>query len=441
MKRIKYPGHGVFCALTALITLSAPAANATEADPDGRLQQLEQQNRSLQDQLQQQQQQLDELRREVGDMRQAASERETRMENLEDSSDSGLSLSGSSRVRITGEGSVDFFESGSEGMYPNAAFRVGEARLFLDAAIWGDVYGFVNVNMATPESSNVNVQLGEYYLDWEDISKLWDREGQLNLRAGRFYIPFGEEYLTRYAIDNPLISRSLVDLWGVDEGLELYGSAGRFSYVVAVQNGGVPTSNDFNADKAVTGRLGFDAAPWLHLSVSGMRTGNIATQGDTLSEMWFANGWFRSLGSASTTKFHVDMVEGDVALRYSGGHVKAFGGYLVYNDNDPLSDNRREVFYYSVEVMQFVTRRLYGVARFGQVLADNGFPIVGNGQRSDYLFGDLTEDLWRLSLGLGYRLSDRLVIKAEYTRERGREVGGDERNHEDQVATEAAFAF
>ena len=69
----------------------------------------------------------------------------------------------------------------------------------------------------------------------------------LNVRAGRIDVPFGEEYLMRDAIDNPLISHSLPDIWGVDEGIELYGAAGKFSYVVAVQNGGIPATRDFTS--------------------------------------------------------------------------------------------------------------------------------------------------------------------------------------------------
>ena len=59
----------------------------------------------------------------------------------------------------------------------------------------------------------------------------------------------------------------------------------------------------------------------------------------------------------------------------------------------------------------------------------------------NYFYGPLTDNLWRLSLGLGYRFSDRLVLKAEYSFERGTEVGGDSRNKEDFFGTEAAFKF
>src|SRR5207249_4163581 len=123
-----------------------------------------------------------------------------------------------------------------------------------------DVYFFGELNLMTRETSDLELKLGELYLDFENVSKLWNRERMLNVRAGRMYIPFGEEYLVRYAIDNPLISHSLSDLWGVDEGLELYGNIGKVSYVVAVQSGGPSGGRDYTADKSVAGRISFDPA-------------------------------------------------------------------------------------------------------------------------------------------------------------------------------------
>jgi hypothetical protein len=46
-----------------------------------------------------------------------------------------------------------------------------------------------------------------------------------------------------------------------------------------------------------------------------------------------------------------------------------------------------------------------------------------------------------LSLGLGYRFNRHLLVKAEYTFEQGKEVGGGRRNHMNLFAGEAAFAF
>jgi hypothetical protein len=42
---------------------------------------------------------------------------------------------------------------------------------------------------------------------------------------------------------------------------------------------------------------------------------------------------------------------------------------------------------------------------------------------------------------MGYRCSQNLLLKAEYSFERGKTVTGDRRDHEDFVGVEAAFKF
>ena len=251
-------------------------------------------------------------------------------------------------------------------------------------------------------------------------------------------IPFGEEYLNRYAIDNPLILNSVSDLWGVDPGVEIYGTLGKFSYCVAVQNGGGNGVQDDNDDKSVAGRIGFDPDAHWHFSVSGMRTGNVSAQ--QLSAEWFGNGFFQSIGSAATTTFFVNAVELDTTARWAGGYLKVFGGYAQYGDNDPTMGNSRNIFYYSAEVVQNLPKKFYVVTRFSEVIADKGYPIVGSGSSSDY-FSALTTDLWRLSPGIGYRFSDRLVLKTEYSFEGGQQMNGESRNEENFFGTEVAFKF
>jgi hypothetical protein len=79
-----------------------------------------------------------------------------------------------------------------------------------------------------------------------------------------------------------------------------------------------------------------------------------------------------------------------------------------------------------------------------QIFASRGYPIAGQADPGEYFyspFAPLTRTLWRLSLGLGYRFSDNLVLKTEYSFEGGRELGGDARDHEDLFAVQAALKF
>lgn len=424
--------------LATLFLLLSATALRLEAEDSASLAdviaQLRQQNQQLQEQLQKQNAAIESLNRKVTSLEEKAA---ASADTGGQSPAAGFGSAVSSKVHLSGEGAVGFFETGSKGAFPNSEFRVDEARLFLDAAIWGDVYGFLELNLATTEGSDLHAQLGEAYLDFENVSKLWGKENQLSIRAGRMDVPFGEEYLYRDAIDNPLISHSVADFWGIDEGIELYGNVSKVSYVFAVQNGGGATVRDLDGDKAVVLRLSGDPAKWLHVGASAMRTGNLSP--NDWSEVWVGNGVFSPIGTA--TRSHADLAQGDIRVRLPRGHLHFAGGYARYDDNAAPSNNKRDFWFLSAEGVQNITSKIYAGARFSQMWVRDGYPLVGQGDFGQYYFGDLTDELWRLSLGVGYRFSENLVVKTEYSFERGRTLGGDSRNHEDMFSAVAAFKF
>jgi hypothetical protein len=293
------------------------------------------------------------------------------------------------------------------------------------------------VDLVTREQEESGVNLGELYLQWENMAKHWDLEQLANLRVGQFYTPFGEEYQYRFAIDNPLISHSLSDLWGLGAGVELYGGWKHLSYVIAVQDGGISTLNDMTADKLVVARIGYDPLSWLHFSASAMRTGQLSVTNDVISSEWFGDGLFTSIGGPGTSVFKANLAEFDAQGKWKGGYVRAAGGYAGYDDNDPSGDNHRDIYYYYLEALQHVTGKFYAVARWSQIRAPQGYLIVGD----TATYGLPTSDLWRLSLGLGYEFGDHLVLKAEYMFEQGELSTVGPRNHENMVAADAAFKF
>ena len=421
-----------------------PCAGAAEPDTEvlNQLRRLAEQNEALERQLRRQQEVIDELSRRMGVLQSSADALGRATAQGEGDAPKRPEGFVAGRVRISGEGAIGLFHSQSDGMFPHAEFHVDEAKLFLEAPVWGEVYFFTELNLYTREEPNADLRAGELYLDVENLSRLWDQQGQLNLRLGRMDIPIGEEYLTRDAIDNPLVSHSIMDFWGVDEGVEVYGGLGKFSYVVAVQNGGHDALHDFNSDKSVAARVGLDPAAWLHASVSAMRTGDLDVKNDKLSELWLGSGFVRSLGSPATTTFGAEVLQGDVQIKWKKTKLAASGGVLHYHDNDPAAQNRRNVPYYYVEAQQILYKGFYAAARWSQMFAEDGFPIVGNGNAGEYGFSpELTTGLWRLSLGLGYRWSDHFLFKGEYSFEQGRTLSGQARNREDMVAGVLAGSF
>jgi len=354
----------------------------------------------------------------------------------------------SQRIHIGGEAGAGFFHTGYEGQFPNDEFRLDEAKLFVEAQVMKDVYVFGELNLMTREEGDENVSIGEFYIEFENVSKLWNRENILNIRAGRLDIPFGEEYLTRDVIDNPLITHSLSDIWGVDEGVELYGSSGQFEYTFAIQNGGDPALHDYNSDKAIVGRFTYRPSKSFHALFSAMRTGKLDAAQDQFSAMWFGNGLLRLLGSSSTaTTFQGNVFEGDGHVQWNGGHIHLAAGHLEYQDDDSAAYNTRKIHYYQIEAVQNLKQRRqnvwYAAARFGRIDADPEFPIVGMGDYHTYLFDYATETkfLWRFSLGTGYRIGRNLLLKMEYSFERGEQANGVKRDQEDFFGVVVAAKF
>ncbi|HEX3799354.1 MAG TPA: hypothetical protein VH413_11705 [Verrucomicrobiae bacterium] len=407
---------------------------------------LEKQNAALQEQLQKQQAVIDSLVHQVQDIRNGGEHGgdSNAMPVIHASEDELPAASSDSfhlgKVDITGEGGVAFFSSQPQGMFPHSTFRIDEARLFLEAPVWDDVYFYSEIDLASRESTSLGLNVGELYVDFEDVSKLWGQERMLNIRAGQFYIPFGEEYLSRFAMDNPLISHSVSDIWGTDAGVELYGKIGPVQYVAAVQNGGSVTTQSLQSDKSIAGHISYEPNKWLHLSASGMRTGNLSVS-NGLSAVWFGNGFFRALNSPPASTFHANLAEVDAQVNLSCVQLKAAAGYINYDDDSPAGDDHRDIYYYYAEGVHDFTKQFYGAARFSEIFAHNGFPIVGNGDSNNYLFGPLTREYWRLSIGLGYRFGRNLLVKGEYSFNQGSLADGTARTAENQFSVEAAFKF
>jgi hypothetical protein len=405
------------------------------ATPASELAAIREQNRLLQQQVQLQQKQIDELR--------------TRLDVLQEAVPATAhpvtatrSVAGS--IRLSAEAGLAYFASGDDGLYPNAEFRVDDAKLFVEAPVWKNVYFFGGIEIATREANDEFFHTGEVYLDAENVFSA-GRTRTLNLRVGRFYLPFGEEYQDRGVMANPLITHSLADVWGIDEGVQAYGALGPVQYNLAVQNGGHKTLHDFDPDKSVIFRLAVEPTPRLRLSASAMRTGKLSVAGDAMSEVWFANAFFRALGPAATTRtFGAELAELDAAWKWRSGQLRGTAGWANFDDDSTSGDFARKLRYHSLEARQDLGSGFFGAARYSAIRAPGGYPLAGDGNAGKYFynpFAPLTKELQRLSLGLGYRFGEPLVWKVEYSWETGRLVSGAKRNDEDMLSSIVGVKF
>lgn len=300
----------VAAAVVWLLLAMSPGVSAQEPNLPGRVKQLEEQNEALRRQMQEQQA----LIKQLSD-RLAGIERRSESKPQADASGPNENTGGKpGSIHIGGEGAAGFFKGGSQTAFKAGDFKVDDARLHLEAPLWQDTYFFSELYLTSREHITEEVFLGELYADFENVSRWFDRDGWLGIRVGRFNIPFGEEYQSRYPTRNPLISHSLSDLWGIDEGIELYGTVEGIRYVLAAQNGGHPMLHDYTSDKAVVARVSYDPTAWLHLSGSAMRTGALNAN-DKFSELWFGNGFFARFPGSNAATFEADLAELDARIQ------------------------------------------------------------------------------------------------------------------------------
>jgi uncharacterized coiled-coil protein SlyX len=446
-RRLRNLFHGILTLGCALPFAAAQihAAEVTVQDLEAVLTQ----NRNLQQQVEKQQQQIDELRHRLDALQNKPGETDPqRAREVKDYEApvrvESTALRAAREIRVSGEAGLAFFSSGRDGSFPNSEFRVDDAKIFLEAPVWKNVYFFTGLELTTREANDEYFHVGDLYADMEDVVKV-GHDYSLSLRVGRFDIPFGEEYQYRNVMANPLILHSAADIWGIDEGVQAYGTLGRLQYNIAVQNGGHKTQHDYNKDKSVTIRLGFDPTKSLHLSASAHRTGKLDAVNDSLSEIWLANGFFRALGPAATTKtFSASLYELDAIWRWKEGHFQATGGGAHFDDDSTVADNSRNLSFHSFEVMQQLTGKLYGAARYSKIKTSEGYPLVGLGNAGTYFynpFGPRTTDLERFSAGVGYQFDLPLVWKLEYSWESGHLLSGVRRGDADTFATELGLKF
>lgn len=438
----------------AVVTLSGAAEPTT-----AQWQELMEQNRRLQEHVLTQQETIDALNAKMADVLRASERHEHELRGLQERVEKGFDeripgarerevapsfARGAGEVRIAAEAGFGYFRTGANGQFPQGAFRVDDPVITIEAPVVKNVYFFTELKLLTRETNAEAFELGEIYVDFEDVLGSWDRPGLLNIRAGRLNIPFGEEYLVRSPVVNPLISHSLGDLWGVDEGIEAYGRVGPAHYIIAVQNGGSSRLRDFDSDKSIAARVSWRPESWLHVSGSAMRTGRLSTAGDSLSELWFGNAFFRALGPVAITEsFWANLFQADATARWKRGHASVALGQARFDDSDPTADNARRLNYGYVEAAQEIVDGLYAAARYSAITVAGGYPLAGWGPLGAFFFrpGVLTEELRRMSVGLGYRFAPPLVLKIEYTWETGRMTTGARRDHGDFFGTELGVRF
>lgn len=281
--------------------------------------------------------------------------------------------------------------------------------------------------------------LQEIYVRWDGVLN----QDWLNAKIGRTFVPFGEEYKRWHAIDNPLASWSTSLTWGIDEGILLFGDIlpnSKLSYATAVQNGNERFNFSGGPHRMVSGRLSSKPVAWFSSSLSYI---NIGPQDGTVDgggpEFWLSGPHLSAVnpgtGPGTSNVIGAQGVEGDVFITPGDlGQIWLRYGYIHTMDGAG-ADFNRNIRYYSSEIQGNIPKtegKLYLVGRYsiiGTMSPTLGYQFAGTEAVDtgagpgfallDSPYAGLTpfsqRDLYRYSLGLGYRIQSNTLVKAEYS--------------------------
>jgi len=385
-------------------------------------------------------------RADEADLRRVIEDLSQRVRDLESASQRRAGGAGwAERIRLSGSANVGYYGGQRDSVYEEDSFRVEDVRLFVDAELGGPVrlggHTLVRNAGASLEWNLVRVgdldnDVGEAYVELQGIAE----QGWLNAQIGRFQIPVGEAYLrySRGFASKPFISNS-VGPWWWDEGVRLYGGThdGRLGYVASVSDGETPFNTDRDGDKQVTLKIFARPTDELYLSVSGLRSGRIGRPGSNASgALWFGEAWARAFGSGSSVASYVGgapvadasaeiddswLVAADVVLDLPGV-LRAWlagGRYHIRSDDASLYD--RTLYYWIAELVVegrtlsreltplYLGLRANGIGTYDR---DEGYLLD---VRQSGAFGWNTESLQVYSLVVGWKMTRRLRLRAEYS--------------------------
>ncbi len=350
------------------------------------------------------------------------------------------------RTRLSGSAEVGYFDGQEHSLVESNGFKIWDTRLFLDSNLGSDVMLgehkiFRDVGMHFEWNlvrlGYVVNDVGELYADLQGFLDT----GWVNFQVGRFQIPFGEAYL-RYSTgyeDDPFITKTLGGPWFWDEGVKMYGGdpQGRFGYVASVSNGETSFDEDANGNKELTLKVFTDPWRWLHLSASVLHSGRIGTPTQASpAAIWFGESLPVAFGAwTGVPNFdhgvaipdgpkeleNINAVEMDAILRWKDRARLwlSYGGVDVNSTGAALYD--RNLRYWIAELLiegRLVSSKL---APLYLALRANGYGTYDSNE--GYMLaprysGDLgwnMESIEAYSLALGWRLTERAVLRAEVT--------------------------
>jgi hypothetical protein len=407
-------------ALFAGIALHAARAHADDADPRAA--------------------ELDQLHQEVEKLEKRITELETQQPAAVPASGAGA---WAERVRISGSSNLDYLDGQSYGTFEHGSVDLYDARFFIDADLardvkLGDSTAFRDAGFAF-EWNLVRVgylanNIGDLYVDFRGLAD----QDWLNLEFGRFQIPFGENYLRfgRGYYTDPFIALSAPPPWFWDEGVKLWGKFldGKASYAFALTDGENAMNVLPNGSEQLSLKLAVDPWEWLHLSVSGLKSGVIGSNSSpAFASVWLGEMIPTAFGAASTAqsfqdgapigrgpnKLHdVTILGGDAIMKLPDTRLwLSYGGAKIDSSGGTTYD--RDLIYWLAELMvqlNLISPRLapayvaFRASGLGTYNDNEGYLLDVRDGAIGYNMSEL--DTYALVVGLP--IGDHMTLKAQY---------------------------
>jgi hypothetical protein len=349
------------------------------------------------------------------------------------------------RVRLSGSANAGYYAGSDDSPFADTNFQVWDARFFLDADLGRDVLIgerplFRNLGLSFEWNlvrlGELQNDVGELYVDFQGVGgSPW-----LSFQVGRFYIPFGENYLRfgKNFRDNPFITNTVGGPWWWDEGVRLYGGRpdGKLGWVASIADGETDFGEDGSRDPQGTFKLYGRPAEWLYLSASVLATGTIGSdEYPAQGAPWLGEAWAREFGDWADVPSFVNGMEvpngppeldrtwmagGDAVFTHEtfGRLWLAYGLYDI-DAGDRLYD--RTLQYWIAEwVLQggvfapeltplYLALRASGLGTYD---GDEGYLL--DFRQSDTV-GYNAESLAVFSLAIGWRVNRHVTIRSEYS--------------------------
>jgi hypothetical protein len=355
-------------------------------------------------------------------------------------------LSGLDRFHISGNADLEFLYGQSNSFASGTRFLIDNARVYLDVDLAREVT--LGSGLLAQEASfyiegdlyreaRFTGTVGSLYLRVDGVGGV----REINLKFGRFLVPFGEEYLrfSEGRPENPLLSFSVAAPYGWDDGILAFGALfeDQVRYFFALSSGDAYFNQGSGTGVSVEGKLTVRPAPWIELSVSGLHINRIGTAAHPAqSALEWSGENLRPLGYGSAVpSFQEGAVippdpdgrlrdlaawEGDLVLHAPewGRLWLGYGGVDVHSGGSSLYD--RSLRYAVVEAV-FEMRALAGdlepfylAARWSVIgTFDSARGYLLGGLNAGDALGWNTERVTEVSVGVGFRMTSNIVLKVE----------------------------